>query len=683
MRKGFVYHEDAGDNAKTLPRQGQFYVFVNSAGLLQVIDSDGDSVIQTQFISGDTSGGTGGSGDYLPLSGGTVTGNVNFQGTISSGGTDLSVLFGGGGDTSGGDYLPLTGGTGGPYTFTGNTNHTDQIQSGGTDLSEYFSEINRKERNYLHLTGGTGGPYTFTGGTNADGNFSATTFYSGDTELSEIFRPVDMEDVSIETLGSPTGVTNLKQAYNAFWSAGSVEGFGLTDRGDGSVNIDEGEAVLRTFDSETAPIVSLVVPSVTSLSLTDGAVNYIYVDYNSGNPQIATSTNVSDFNCQDKCIIYIVSRDGTDIYYLHAGKQNIDSNRKHRRVLLECEKFRKSSTGTSLGASGRNLTVSSGKFFFGLEPVEHNAFDTSVAGTANDNVFTYYYSDGAGGWTRIDNSKQINNNQYDDGSGTLATLSNNRYRTDYIYLILGTPSKLVALLGTNNSNSLAAALDVTTPNNLPSPVQGNGVLIGRVIIQKNASNLSVIESAFIETFEAVGVTQHNNLAGLQGGTTNEYYHLTSEEYNKIDALEETYLPLSGGTGGPYTFTGETLADGNFSATTIYSGSTDLSTLIGNGSGGSVRWSVSALTSGTYSNVNVDTAYFCDCTSGVVNISLPDPTTQTPGVEVFVKKTDTSSNRVNITNAGTSRIEGASSISLTGQYRFGHYITNGVEWYNMV
>lgn len=43
-------------------------------------------------------------------------------------------------------------------------------------------------------------------------------------------------------------------------------------------------------------------------------------------------------------------------------------------------------------------------------------------------------------------------------------------------------------------------------------------------------------------------TSHNNLSGLQGGTTNEYYHLTSTEYS-------SFITGSGDTGGVAFFTG--------------------------------------------------------------------------------------------------------------------------------
>lgn len=71
--------------------------------------------------------------DFLPLSGGTVSGTTFFTdglfsntlsgGTIFSGSTDLSVIIQNiaSGVTAAGNFLSITGGTGGPYLFTGGT----------------------------------------------------------------------------------------------------------------------------------------------------------------------------------------------------------------------------------------------------------------------------------------------------------------------------------------------------------------------------------------------------------------------------------------------------------------------------------------------------------------------------------------------------------------------------------
>lgn len=62
-----------------------------------------------------------------------------------------------------------------------------------------------------------------------------------------------------------------------------------------------------------------------------------------------------------------------------------------------------------------------------------------------------------------------------------------------------------------------------------------------------------------------GTIQHNNLAGLQGGQANEYYHLTATEHNLLQTIETTYNAgfsgtittaklTAGGANGSMTFT---------------------------------------------------------------------------------------------------------------------------------
>jgi hypothetical protein len=79
--------------------------------------------------------------DFLPLSGGTVTGVTVFSagvsgstisgGTIYSGETNLENIFASKSvEDNFGFYLPLSGGTGGPYEFTGTTTASTIVLSG-------------------------------------------------------------------------------------------------------------------------------------------------------------------------------------------------------------------------------------------------------------------------------------------------------------------------------------------------------------------------------------------------------------------------------------------------------------------------------------------------------------------------------------------------------------------------
>jgi len=331
-------------------------------------------------------------------------------------------------------------------------------------------------------------------------------------------------------IGTPTDPTDLEHLIGHVWSAGAIHGFALTDNGDGTIGTASGTAALRSTDDEHGHLVICEIAADASVSLTDNSVNYVYLDYNAGAPVVTASTSVTDFNCLTKCIMYTVAREGTQLYWVDARSQNVDFNRKHRRTLLECETFRHVLGGCVLGSAGtRNITVSAGAFYYGLAKIEHSAFDTSATDT-----FIYYYQDGAGGWTKVTAQTQINNTQWDNGTGVIATLSNNKFGVHWVYLILDNPTVLAVQYGQGDYANIADAKVATVPTPPPA-LQGVGVVIGRVIIEKSAAAFSSVDSAFLQSFVASAATQHNGLSGIQGGTTGEYYHNTSAERADIQS----------------------------------------------------------------------------------------------------------------------------------------------------
>jgi hypothetical protein len=346
--------------------------------------------------------------------------------------------------------------------------------------------------------------------------------------------------LAIPISGSPTIVTNLTSAYNSFWSAGSVRGFEITDNGNGTVSIAQGEAMLRSAANHSATLYSVSVPATASLAMTNDSPNFIFVDWNNGTPIITATTSNNDFNCLDKCLLWSITREGSLLYSVDGRSMNIDSNSKHRRVLLESEVFRKATNGSMIGnPSGRYLSLTSGTFFYALNRITHDSYDTSVAGTANPNVFKYYYRNGSGGWLSATLQKEVNNGFYDNGTGVTASLGTAKYRTDYAYLLFdggGTSSQFVLVLGQNESNSAADAEVYPTPSSLPPAIMGAGTLLGQIVIRQGATTLSTVKSAFDTVFRPVLITSHNNLSDLQGGGVGEYYHLTLAQTGHVSAI---------------------------------------------------------------------------------------------------------------------------------------------------
>jgi hypothetical protein len=336
--------------------------------------------------------------------------------------------------------------------------------------------------------------------------------------------------INATSLPVSTATTNALELETDV-SAGAITGFALTNNGNGTVNIASGTAFLRTTNDPYAQIIKYPISAVTNLALTDNANNYVLVDYNSGAPALTVTTNSSTINTQTNSLAYVISRVGTTLDYLSLVGQNVDHNAKLRVRFLNQEGIRRAS-GAVLGFSSRNLTLTSSVLFSGLIRINAVAFNT-----ASPDTFTIAYNNGSA-WTRTTGQTQVNNTQY-NVSGTLTTMPNNDYRTDYVYLLPNNPSKLYVIMGTATYNSLTLAKAAPRPSALPVELQVLGLEVGRLFIQKNSATIAEVQSSFANDFIGASVPEHNALTGLQGGTAGEYNHLTNAQVSLVNGSEQT------------------------------------------------------------------------------------------------------------------------------------------------
>ena len=414
---------------------------------------------------------------------------------------------------------------------------------------------------------------------NTDGGSGFLQNDGGDLSWSPI--SVSLSNLPIPAVGNPTVMDDLGEAFDYMWSAGVISGGDITDNGNGSVNVASGEAMLRTAASQTAPLKSMVFPSRNNIAMVNDATNYLWVNYHGGDPQVETSTTITDFNCLDKCHLYTVVREDDQLTILDGRFQNIDANRKQRRKNYETEPFTHVAGGTFLGNNGLNLTVSPGAFYYSLTKIMQNAFDTSLAGTSPDRVFEYYYRDGSGGWKEITDSKQLDNFDYDDGSGTLASAGGGQYVVNWIYMLLGQTPKLAVVYGRSyySSDNLPGAEAEGTPQDLPPSIGGAGVLIGRVIIQA-AGDVVEVKSAFTDTFNSGGNTSLSSLTGLSDDALKQYALLAGRAGGQT---------LSGGNAANDALTisgtsasGNTATNANLNFNVGDAGGTQAMTILNNG-----------------------------------------------------------------------------------------------------
>jgi hypothetical protein len=242
-------------------------------------------------------------------------------------------------------------------------------------------------------------------------------------------------------------------------------------------------------------LITLVVPAQANIALTANDVSYLYVDYNGGAPAWAIASSLAGFDGVTKVIAYVIGRNSNTLNIIDLKKINVDYGRKCRRQKAEFDGFAykgffRSILGTSgISASGLNPLVASGKYFYFDNSITHNAFDTTVAGTALYNVFRRFYNRAA--WQQTADIKTINNTQY-DAAGTLTALAGNRFRTDWWYVALcGGAPYLFQIMGDAVYTTLANAQAAPVPASLPPQVDGVAVLIGQSVVQGNASTITI------------------------------------------------------------------------------------------------------------------------------------------------------------------------------------------------
>lgn len=341
----------------------------------------------------------------------------------------------------------------------------------------------------------------------------------------------DFDHVTFPTsnfIGTAIHVYTLSELMNHEWSAGVVDGGLLTDNGNGTISVSAAVSTIRADTDAHGTLYGVSTPEQLNIALTDNATNYLYLNYAGVSTAFAVTTTESIPNGLNKVLSYEIHRQGNVLHYIDQRNQTIDSIRKANDLHSALSRFSYSQGGTVLGSNGLALTLTSGEFHRRFEAIPHVAFDTSIAGTANANVFVLW-NHVAGVYTATENSKVINTTLYDDGTNT-ATLTNNRFGVSWVYLVNDSPSELHVVMGQAAYLKLSDAAVASPPATLPTLLNTMAVLIGFVAYEKSNTVFDGLFSAFAQSFTPGLATQHNALGGIQGGIIGEYYHLTAAEY---------------------------------------------------------------------------------------------------------------------------------------------------------
>ncbi|MFA5407037.1 MAG: hypothetical protein WC307_06795, partial [Candidatus Nanoarchaeia archaeon] len=331
---------------------------------------------------------------------------------------------------------------------------------------------------------------------------------------------VNCADIPIQLLGSPT--FNDQCDFNKIQGAvGLVSGGVVSDNGDGTVAVSAGTGFVKSTDSDVGELLSFNFDADASVSCTDNSLNFILIQYNGGSPAITSTVDFSTIDFNTEFVIGYCYRVSTTVHIIQAGN-HVPNYATYNCRRLFYRGVERMSGGLISEIGTRNIASNAGVFYLGQCKIDITAKDTSGADT-----FTYYYRDGIGDWTTVATQTQIDNVYWDDGTGTLNDLTSNRYGVHWVFIDLD--SNLHVVYG-QGDYTLAQAQNASVPSSYPDFLVKFAILAAKIIIQKNAATFTEIDSAFSTVFTVSSVANHNDLSSLQGGTTNEYYHLTSAEY---------------------------------------------------------------------------------------------------------------------------------------------------------
>jgi len=317
--------------------------------------------------------------------------------------------------------------------------------------------------------------------------------------------------VRIPMIGSPAYHV-LEDFLNQTMSPGVIKDMLLSDGGSGTLDVDSGSGFIRISNSDISQLVSFDYTGVTGEALVDNALNWIYLDYNSGTPIVDTTVTFSDIDLHSEIILGRVYRIGTELHILQAGQRMADYNTIDCKRAFEVDGF-SHATGsvTSAGTGIRTIDVTEGVWY-----CAHNRIVTPAVDTGAGGDFTYWYNV-AGVLTADPLETQINNTQYDDGTD-LATLTNNRYGVHWVYL---DPDGHVHIQVGTGDYLLAGAQAALVPIP-PAFISSVCFLIAKIIIQKSAAAFQSVSTTFETEYIYATPVDHNDLGNIQGDLPYEH-----------------------------------------------------------------------------------------------------------------------------------------------------------------
>ncbi len=413
--------------------------------------------------------------------------------------------------------------------------------------------------------------------------------------------------------------STVQHMQDVFHSVGWSSGGLITNAGGGNIDVSVGTGFIRAAAIANSEIKFTNWLGMVSQAIPSGTTRYIGVEWSGGVPKVVIKSTYS-WNLNTEFPLGNVVEDNGNLHIENSPHAVGDHARFMLQRLFETMPLQRDEKLGGLLLSelvGRNISVTAGALWQRLTRFPISAINTSGVGS-----FDTYYRNGGGGWTEVAGIKVWPNTLYDNDSGSLVVMMNNRYANLWFYLELD--GGLLMVYGQSQHTSEASAEAELPPTNLPDRITVQSLLIGRIIFQKSSVTAESIESVFTTVFGGAIVSDHLNLSNV-GVNTHAQIDTHIADTNNPHSLPwdmpvdnlATLLLL------PTPATGETRYVTSEKAAFQYNG-TDWEGLLTSFPWNQVsRLHVESIDGATYTlDPKDDTVLLFDTTGGPVTVTLP-------------------------------------------------------------
>lgn len=345
-------------------------------------------------------------------------------------------------------------------------------------------------------------------------------------------------DVPVAVLGVASH-SNVQEVINVLNSPGLVDGGGFTDNGGGVLGYSSMRIAIRPTDSDVATLYMADVSAGTVLIPNDSATRFVGVQYNGGTPSVVTKTaDTWDYDTEFP-LGEVANLGGTLFPLFNPYKVGDPTTNIIQRLDAQAYAVRSADGGMELSTVGitRNLAMTAGTLWTRLN-------DHPVV-ARNSSTVPLYRVTPTGGTPPLSFTPGVTqwpNTQFVSGT-TLTTMTNNHWAVLWVFVNVGTGAWGFAH-GTAEYNQAAGASVEQVPAYLTANFLRQNILVGRLIFQKSADT-AIIESAFTRVFSTQAVSNHNQLSGLQGGSLNDYQHLTAAQLASVNTSVQSVTAGAG------------------------------------------------------------------------------------------------------------------------------------------